>query len=208
MRMANGKLAIISPSRHTSEVAFAALAKHGDVGAIIANNGFHHLGQAEWRARFPKARCFAPSAAVARIKKKSRTPLEFEPLAELAELTGPELGFREVPDTKCGESWFWINTGDGHAWYTSDVLVNLTTLPAFPLRLLFTLTKSAPGYSVFNLALKFIVKDKAATLRLLMEDLEAHPVTTMVPGHGGLLTGDAIAGDTRALIAAALPKSR
>jgi hypothetical protein len=53
---------------------------------------------------------------------------------------------------------------------------------------------------VFGLALKLIVKDPKATLRLLASDLEAHPVTTMVPAHGDVLDHAALAADTRALV--------
>lgn len=203
-RLGDGKIAVVSPSRFTSDAVFDELAKHGEIGAIIANNGFHHLGQAEWRKRFPAARCFAPSEAIARIAKKSKVELAFEPLSALAPLTGANFGFREVPNTKCGESWFWANTGAGHAFYTSDVLANIPKLPPFPIRLVFTLTKSAPGYRVFNLALKFIVKDKSATLRLLADDVAAHPVTTMVPGHGDILTHATIGDETKQLLASAL----
>ena len=124
-------------------------------------------------------------------------------MAALAELTGPDLGFRDVPDTKRGESWCWAKTEGGHAWYASDVLANMPKAPPFPISLLFKWTKSAPGYRVFGLALKLIVKDPKATLRLLAQDLEAHPVSTMVPAHGDVLDHAALAADTRALVTGA-----
>lgn len=204
-RMANGQLLVVSPSKGLTDEAAAELAEFGEVGAIVANNGFHHLGQAEWRARFPKARCFAPPESAARIKKKNKATLPFEPLSALAELSGTDVFVREVPNSKLGESWCWAKIDGGYAWYMSDVLANMPSLPAkfFP-RLLFKLTKSGPGYKVFNLALKFMVKDKKATLRLLMEDLEAHPPKVVVPAHGDILSQPSLAADTRALLEAAV----
>jgi len=201
-RMGDGKLVVVSPATGLDEAAYAELAPFGDVGALVANNGFHHLGQAAWRARFPQARAFAPAVAQQRIARKSKTPLAFESMAALAELTGPDVGFRDVPDTKAGESWCWARTAGGHAWYASDVLINLPKPPPFPIGLLFKWTGSAPGYRVFGLAMKLILKDKAAALRLLAADVEAHPPTTMVPGHGDVLAPATLAADTRALVAA------
>ncbi|MBP6632754.1 MAG: hypothetical protein KA297_25250 [Kofleriaceae bacterium] len=203
-RMGNGQLLVVSPAKGLPEATFTELARFGPVGALVANNGFHHLGQAEWRARFPAARCFAPAAAIARIHKKNPGAGAFEPLAALADLTGPDVGFREVPDSKAGESWFWARVAGGHAWYPSDVLANMPTLPPFPVSLLFKWTGSAPGFRVFGLALKMLVRDKPATLRLLRDDLDAHPPTIIVPAHGDVLTRPGLAAEARALLDAAL----
>lgn len=204
-RMGNGQLMVVSPPTGLNDAGAAELAEFGEVGAIVANNGFHHLGQVEWRARYPNARCFAPEHAAERIAKKNPATLPFEPLSALAEWAGDEVGFREVPNSKCGESWFWAKTANGSAWYVSDVLANMPSLPSnFMLKMMFKLTKSAPGYRPFGLALKFIVKDKKATLRLLRDDMVACPPTVIVPAHGGLLTQDTLLEDTQAVIDTAL----
>ena len=87
--MADGRLMVVSPSKTLDEAVATELADFGEVGALVANNGFHYLGQKAWRERFPDARCFAPPKAIERIAKKSKHPLTFEPLADLA----PRLGF-------------------------------------------------------------------------------------------------------------------
>lgn len=208
--MADGRLMVVSPSKTLDEAVATELADFGEVGALVANNGFHYLGQKAWRARFPEARCFAPSDAMARIAKKSRHPLAFEPLAELAPLLGDGVGFREVPDSKCGESWFWARlskgeAGERFAWYMSDVLANMANVPGnLIIRTLFKLTGSAPGYRVFKLALKLIVRDAKAALRLLLADVEAHPPGVVVPAHGDILTGGDVAGRTVALLKSAI----
>lgn len=200
-RMGNGEMMIVSPSTGLDDETASELEKYGPVGALVANNGFHYLGQAGWRERYPDVRCFAPDVAATRIKKKSKGTLDFEPLEALSELTGDEVGVRNVPNTRIGESWFWAKCGDGYAWYASDVVANMPKLPsAFIPRMLFKFTDSAPGYRVFNLALKFGVKDKNGTLKLFLDDLEAHPPSTVVPGHGGILSGADIAEQTESLV--------
>jgi hypothetical protein len=66
------------------------------------------------------------------------------------------------------------------------------------------LTKSAPGYRVFNLAVSFIIKDKRATLGALLEDVRKHPPTVMVPAHGTILNQSSLASETEQMLAAAL----
>jgi len=203
--MADGKLMVVSPSTTLPDAAAAELAGFGEVGAIVANNGWHYMGQKLWRERYPDARCFAPKKGIERIAKKSKYPLDFEPIEALAPLLGEGVGFRDVPETKSGETWFWAQVAGGYAWYTSDVLANMPGLPGnFIVRSLFKLTKSGPGYSVFRLAMKFIVKDPKAALRLMLEDVEAHPPAVVVPAHGDILEGGDIAERTRALIRAAI----
>ncbi|MFT5434326.1 MAG: hypothetical protein ACI9OJ_005039 [Myxococcota bacterium] len=204
-RMTDGKMVIVSPSVGLNDAIASDLAEFGDVGAIVANNGFHHLGQAEWRARYPKARAFAPAMAAARIAKKSKTAGEFEPLEALAPLLGTDVGFHDVENSKLGESWFWAKVDSGYAYYVSDVLANMPSLPpALMPKFLFWLTKSGPGYSVFHLALKFMVKDKSATLNALLADMEMRVPSVVVPGHGPMLTEKDIASKTRDIIKAAL----
>lgn len=200
-RMGNGQMLIVSPCIGLTDALCAELQQYGDVGAIVANNGFHYMGQREWRTRFSNARCFAPSDALKRIAQKAPDAGAFEPLNALAELVGPRIQFREVSDTKIGESWFWVKIDTGYVWYVSDILINLPALPsAFVRRMLFKVTKSAPGFQVFNLMLKMSVKNKAATLHQLFEDMSSYPPTVIVPAHGAVLSYETVASDARALL--------
>ena len=204
-RMGNGEMMVVSPSVGLAAADAAQLESFGKVGALVANNGLHHLGQTEWRARFPDARCFAAPEAAKRIRKKNRAVGAFEPLDALHELTGNDVGVRQAHNSECGETWCWARIAGGYAWYVSDVLANMPTLPkALVPKLLFWATGSAPGYRVFHLALKFIVKDKSATLKSMLSDLDTHPATVIIPAHGGILRDTDIAAKTRDIIKAAL----
>ncbi len=202
-RMASGGLAVISPPSVFTDALLEELTKFGPVEAIVANNGFHHLGVGPWRRRFPSARCFAAPGAIQRINKKSRDAGELEPLRELAPLLAEGVEVVETPSSRCGETWARARVEGGYAWYASDLLANMPLPSSFFLRLLFKWTGSGPGYKPFNLAHKLILKDRKATLRAMLEDVRAHPPSVMVPGHGELLRADTIADETEALLARA-----
>ena len=130
---------------------------------------------------------------------------DFAPLSQLAQKLGGNMGVIEAPADKCGETWAYAKTKKGYAWYASDTLANMAELPkALPFKLVMKLTKSAPGYRVFGLALKFIASDRRGLLRAMQEALRTRPVAIMVPAHGGILAHDGLAEETRLLIASAL----
>ena len=204
-RMGNGQMLVVSPCVGLTDALCAELRQYGDVGAIVANNGFHYLGQREWAVRFPAARRFAPSDALQRVAKKAPDAGACEPLGALTEMIGAGIGFREVANTKLGESWFWVKTDAGYVWYVSDILINLPALPeALVPRLLFKLSRSAPGFRVFNLMLKMSVSDKKATLQQLLQDMSAQAPTIIVPAHGAVLSHPTVAADTKSLIEQAM----
>jgi hypothetical protein len=203
-RMADGGLVAISPGTGFGEDAFADLASFGEVKAIVAPNGFHHLGVEGWRRRFPEAGVYAAPETAARVAKKNPAAGAFEPLSALAAKTGPDLVLAEVANSKAGETWLSAKTARGHVWFVSDILANIPRLPPNPfVKLLFWASGSAPGYRVFNLALKILVKDRKACLRTLADEMRARPPVMVVPSHGELLAEPGIAERTQALLAAA-----
>lgn len=204
-RLADGKLMVVSPTYKATDDMLDELDTFGEVGALVANNGFHHLGQPQWHKRYPKARCFTPANAMARISKKNPDAPTFEPLSALKPLLGDDVGIGEGEATKCGESWAWARIDGGYAWFCSDLLANMEELPSnFIVKRLFKWTGSAPGYKPFNLVMKFTLKDKRAVLKEFAADLERHPPTVMVPSHGAVLTRDGLAAETTEVVAAAI----
>jgi hypothetical protein len=205
-KLPSGGLMILSAPSRIDPAAVDELAEYGPVEAIVANNGFHYLGLARWHELFPQARCFAAQGAIDRIQAKSKRPVPtIEPLSALGPLLGPDVAVIETASSKCGETWARVKIAGGYAWFASDILINMDSLPAgFVVRTLFRLTKSAPGYRVFGLAAKFILKDRRASLAGMLADVKAHPPTVMVPAHGELVTRESCASETAALLEAAL----
>jgi hypothetical protein len=203
-RLPSGGLMVISPPSKISDEVFTELETFGEVEAIVANNGFHYFGIRSWRDRYPKAGCFAAPGAIARINKKAREPVELRPLAELAPRLGDDVAVIEAPTSRCGETWAWAKIDGGYAWYASDILANMELPSNFLVRALFKLSDSAPGYRVFGLAVRLILKDKRAALGSMLADVREHPPTVMVPAHGAILQGDALLADTQRLLADAV----
>ncbi|HVI01007.1 MAG TPA: hypothetical protein VM869_19955 [Enhygromyxa sp.] len=204
-RLASGGLLVISPPSRISEAEMADLAAFGEVEALVANNGYHHLGIGPWREKFPRARCFAASGAAARIGKRSKNAGELEPLSALQPLLAEGVAVIEAPASKAGETWAFAKIAGGYAWYASDILANMEQLPSnFIVRSLFKLSKSAPGYKVFSLALMIILKDKKRALGTMLEDVRKHPPTVMVPAHGGILSHASLAAETEQLLLGAI----
>jgi hypothetical protein len=80
VRLDDGTWLVVSPPREPSAEALDGLG--GDVSALLAPNGYHYLGQAAWRARFPKAKSYAAKDSLERLAKKS-ADIPFEPLDAL-----------------------------------------------------------------------------------------------------------------------------
>ncbi len=204
-RIGDGKLLAISPGKGFSDADHQDLAEFGEVVAVVAPNGFHHLGVAEWRTRYPNARFFAPKLAQARIAKKNPDAGTFEDLSELKALLPGNVSVREAPATKVGELWAWAKTADGYAWYASDLICNWESFPGpFFLNWIWKWTKSGPGYKLFHFAMMAIVKDKKALFREWLEDLKAHPPTHVVPAHGPCASHEGVGQQTIDMVAAAL----
>ena len=71
---------------------------------------------------------------------------------------------------------------------------------------MFQWTKSAPGYRLFNLAHKIVLKDRKACLRAMLEDIQKHPPKVMVPSHGDIADFASLAKDTEKLLKDAVDK--
>ena len=204
-RMKDGTMLVVSPPSRVDAGVFDDVAAYGEVSAIASNNGFHHLGLADWKERFPSARLFADELAAKRIVAKNKKAPDLEAAAGLQELLGDDVGVTHLPNTKCGESWAWARAGEGFVWYTSDVLSNMPKLPDnFFVRTMFKLTGTKPGFGVFHTALKFIVKDKQAVLQQLAAEMAERPPTCIVPGHGPMIEEAGLAQRAQGVIAEAL----
>jgi glyoxylase-like metal-dependent hydrolase (beta-lactamase superfamily II) len=174
-------LVVVSPPRGLEPAEMDALRPYGEVKALVANNSLHHLGQADWRRHFPQAVSYAPPRAVAALDKK--TPgVSYRPLTELPLSDG--VRWEDPPGFKTGEAMLRVRGSRGWVWYTGDLLVNMTRVPGPPLKWIFTLTDSGPGFRLFQPAVWLSVKDKQAVRAWTLEKLAAEPPVMVVPAHG------------------------
>lgn len=189
-------LVVVSPGSKADPAVYDELEKHGEVRALVANNSFHHLGQAAWRARFPKAVSYAASSVLPALEKKVPGS-KFRPIEELALPSHAKA--HPLSGCKSGELFFTVGSGKGPVWYTGDILTNIQN-PQPPFSWLFKLTDSAPGYRLFRMAVFLFVKDKPALREHLLSLLAAEPPAIVVPGHGPIVEKAGLPADTKAQI--------
>lgn len=194
-RGTDGGLVVVSPGIGLSAADYDALKEFGEVRALIANNTFHHMGQRAWREHFKDAQSYAPPRAVEALKKKVQG-VPFRPLGELA-LPG-NVHWDDPPGYKTGEAILSVDTKRGSVWYAGDLLANIPRLPPPPVRWLFTLTDSGPGYRLFRLAVWLLLKDKKATKEWALARLAKDPPGIVVPAHGPPVEVADVVAQTRA----------
>lgn len=183
-------LLVLSPPSRPSEACFTELERHGKVRALVATNGFHHLGIPAWAARHPEATVFAPAQSVARVEKQSKVR-GIRPIGEATPLLPKGVEIIDMPHYRTGELLVKITTDKDLIWYVTDVLLNIAELPkAFPIRQIFKWTGSAPGFRLNGVGPVFMVKDRKALYRWMREEAEKAPPTRVLPCHGAPLTMD------------------
>jgi hypothetical protein len=174
-------LVVVSPPTKLSDRDYDALAELGDVRALVANNSFHHMGQAAWRARFPDAVSYGPKAAIERLTKRS-PGVNYRPLEDL--LLPPHVRCDVPPGYRQGEAIFTVKTRARNIWFSGDLLTNIERVPGPPVKWLFRWTDSAPGFRLFKPAVWILIKDRGAVREWMLDRLASDPPSVVVPAHG------------------------
>lgn len=203
--LGDGELLAMSPACHVTEAELDAVAEKGEVVALVAPNGFHHMGLRGWKDRFPGARLFASAVAAKRIHKKQKGLPTLEPTAALQEILPDHVQVFDLPHMKHTDTCARVDSEAGPAWFVNDALGNQAKLPKNPiLGAAFKWTRSGPGYSVNRLALKFFGAEMGALGDWFASEVTAHPPRALVPGHGATLYGDDLPERTQAVVRAGM----
>lgn len=193
-------LVVMSPGCGLDGSTLDELKNYGRVAALVAINGFHHLGQSAWQRHFPDAKCFAPASAIARVSKKV-PGLSFEPLDAAVPLLGERARLVE-PDGLPGNAFAFVHTATGTYWFACDLLANLPELPTnIVFKMLMSMTGSAPGYKLFRPSVWLQVKNKKALADWFDKRLADDPPAVVVPAHGPPVRRSDLIAETRAQIA-------
>jgi len=189
-RQADGDWAVISPPSDAPAAVFDALAAHGRITALIAPNGFHYLGQAAWRARFPNALSFAPAGALSRLAAKA-PGIDFHRLEDHLDHFAPARIL--IPNgMKAPDAMISLPVDDGWLWWLGDQYANIGKGDAtLPLRFLSRLLTGGPGYHCNCRPEMVYVEDRAAWARDLADGFRRRPPRLVLCAHGGPVTGDA-----------------
>lgn len=199
-RMNDGTMLVISPPSRAAEGVYEDVASFGEVGAIVANNGLHHLGLAAWKERFPGVACCAAPEAIRRIEKKNKSAPKLAPIESIRSRLG-NITITQSPHLKMGEVWAEAATANGHVWYGSDVISNLAKYPPnFFLRTFFKWTGTKLGLGVFHTVMKLTARDKKKALAELKAEMAEKAPATIVPGHGAFVTASDLAERAQAFL--------
>jgi hypothetical protein len=184
----NRKLLITSPPAGVPDADLKALEQCGEVIALLANNGTHHMGLGPARRAFPSAVSYAAPRAAARIRDKGKDFGQLAPIETLQPLLGDQVGVFAVDGDKVGDVLVRVRTERGTVLYASDFIANIQSLPdSFIFRMIFKLTDSGPGLKVFRIFFKFFVADRKAARDFLVKEIEANPPAVLVPAHGDVV---------------------
>jgi hypothetical protein len=188
-------LAIISPPTGMSEEDFAQIDLKGRVTALIAPHSGHDLGQADWQARYTNAQSYAPTAALSQLNALGLR--SFAPLSNLASTSTVE--FREVLGTKKGGTIAVVRRGGRAIVYLDELVSNCASVPGpFAVKLMFWLTRSAPGLKVNRVYSKLLCTNVQTVARMVIDALDGDPA--IVLAHGTPLVNIGDAARVRALV--------
>jgi glyoxylase-like metal-dependent hydrolase (beta-lactamase superfamily II) len=188
VRLPSGKFLLVSAPAGQIDPALQALSAQGEVIAMVAINGAHHLGLPVCRSAFPNAVSYATASARARILKKGKDPGQLEPIEKLVPLLGDKVSVIAADGCKIGDVLVRVQTERGTLLYVGDFIANIPELPKNLLfRLMFKLTDSGPGFKVFGIFFKFFASNKGVLRDFLIREIESHPPAILVPGHGGVV---------------------
>lgn len=188
VQLPNRKLLLVSAPTDLSKADHDALAAVGEVTAMLAINGAHHLGLPDAGSSYPNAVSYATESARTRILKKSKSPGKLESIENLKPLLGDKLSVLAADGCKVGDVLVRVRTERGILLYVGDFIANIPKLPKNPIaKLMFRLTDSGPGLKVFKIFFSFFVADKKALRSFLIREIEAEPPAILVPGHGGVV---------------------
>ena len=184
VRLDDGSWCVVSPPVGCPDGAFDALGSEGQVSALVAPNGFHHMGQEAWRARFPDVRSYAPETSLARLAKKSPA-VAYRPLAELTPNLGARLSLFAPPGQKTTDLLASAESGGERVWDTGDLISNTGPEDTnFLPRMMLTLFGGGGGFRLNRVPAMVYLKDKAAWRAAVGARLRDEPPTTVVPAHG------------------------
>jgi glyoxylase-like metal-dependent hydrolase (beta-lactamase superfamily II) len=188
IRLPDRKLLLVSAPVGLDDSEYRALAAQGDVVAMVAINGAHHLGLPAFGSEFPNATSYATPRARELILKKSKTPGRLESIDKLRPLLGDKVSVVPAEGCKIGDVIVRVQTERGPLLYVGDFIANIASMPKNPIaKLIFKLTDSAPGLKVFRMFFIFFAADKRALRDFLIREIEARPPSILVPGHGDIV---------------------
>ncbi len=191
VRMADGRLLVVSPIRGLGDEAHEELRAIGEPAAFLAPNYFHHMGLPEYVERYQGSIVVASDVAAPRVHKKTKLPVES--LDALRGRLPRHVAILEPDGTKSGEVWLRVETSTGVAWCVTDALFNVPESPTGLMGAFLRWTNTVPGLSIGWTFLSWGLDDRAAYRSWFDRRLEIDRPTRLIVAHGEDCAGEDLA---------------
>jgi hypothetical protein len=200
LKIAENEFVLISPGASLLAAWPAALRGAQMKISIIMPNAFHYLGVSAWLQVFPQAVLYASARAINRLQHKGlgeiRTLEQQQPVLP----AGYEILL--VPGHRAGDVWLHKSClGQGGVWITCDSFLNYARYSRQPLaRFLQKRLDAAPGLKISQVVKWFILDDRQAFKRWVLQRLLTDKPATLIPSHGEIMAAQDLTEKLQALI--------
>ena len=170
----SGKICLFSPVSGLSDAAKVSLSEIGEVGFLLAPNGYHNGGMVEYAAAYSTATIVASPVMHERLQ--TRTGLRFEGLEALRVALPDGMRLESPNGLKNGEAWLIAHVNGQCLWHVVDA---------------FGAQKNSEGKvgneiranKVFP---SFGIKDRALYIPSLKALITSDPPDILLPCHGAI----------------------
>lgn len=187
VRLRDGRV-LVHNAVAVDELTVKAIEAWGAPSVLLVPNGFHRLDAHAWKARFAASKVYCPEGATKRVADQVAVDGPYEGF------TGDDTARLETLDgTGKSEGVLVVTSGDKVTLVFNDVLFNQPHLPGFGGFMMRYVTDSTGGPKVTRIARLFLMKERVAFQAHLLKLANLPGLTRLVPGHGDVVEGDAVA---------------
>jgi hypothetical protein len=150
----------------------------GSVAHILVPNGFHRMDAPLFAQRYPKAKFYAPTRSLEKVRQKVPSALD---LSELP--SDPNFEVRSLAGTDHREACFIVRHDGKHSAIVTDVIFNAPHTGGFKGFMLKNVLRSTGGPRVSFVARMVMVKDKAVFAEELRSLATLENLTNVIVSH-------------------------
>ena len=182
--LADDSVCVVSPIAGLPAEAYTPLGAEKQIKHALAPNHFHHKGLDDFVQAFPKAKIYAPEAAIDRLR--GQNDLSYNPLSKLVKLLPKEAVIIETQGLKTGEVWVRFKQAKTTAWLVIDAFCGPKATAADKPATKPELLKPFPTYGVGN---------KEQYCAWAKQQIKQDKPSLLMPCHGSLVKSPTLAKD-------------
>lgn len=182
-RLADGRI-VLHNAIALDEASMARIDAWGEVAAILVPNGIHRQDAFIMQARYPRAKVYAPTGAVAAASKATPCAGTYADVP-----TDASMSLRDLDGIGLREGVMRVRSDDGVSAVFCDTLLNLPKLSG----LLGMILHPNGMLAVPRPTTWWFAKDRGALRADLLRIAAEEGLVRVIPGHGNVVAEDAAA---------------